>query len=157
MKERETAEQKYADIIGLKRPEDPAFFRRHPRMPIAERAKIFSPFAALRGHSEQLAEEDGKLLRQTRRDFSEEKAAMLSERLGKLSKGDSVTVRFFLPEEPESVCGYYRQIHGQVTSVDPVCCTLQIGDTVIPFQDLSDIAGDQESSDEGSSLAHPKE
>ena len=29
---------------------------KHPRMSIANRAKIFSPFAALRGHNEKIAE-----------------------------------------------------------------------------------------------------
>ena len=29
---------------------------KHPRMSVANRAKIFSPFAALRGHNEKIAE-----------------------------------------------------------------------------------------------------
>ena len=29
---------------------------KHPRMSIANRAKIFSPFAALRGHNDKIAE-----------------------------------------------------------------------------------------------------
>ena len=45
---------KYADILHLSRPE-PSF--RHPRMARFNRAKIFSPFAALRGYEEGIAEE----------------------------------------------------------------------------------------------------
>lgn len=40
-------EHRYDDIIGLPHPDpDP---RRHPRMPIADRAAQFAPFAALTG------------------------------------------------------------------------------------------------------------
>ena len=52
----ETA-RKYADIIGMERPQTAESLRRHPRMTLQNRAKIFSPFAALRGYEEQLAEE----------------------------------------------------------------------------------------------------
>ena len=42
----------YADIRGACRPvhEGDAFAARHPRMPLSERAKIFSPFAAVKGY-----------------------------------------------------------------------------------------------------------
>ena len=47
----------YKDIIDLPYPRnDWNFLMKHPRMPIANRAKIFSPFAALRGHNEKIAE-----------------------------------------------------------------------------------------------------
>ena len=42
----------YDDIINLPHPTS----RRHPRMPIRDRAAIFSPFAALSGHGAALAE-----------------------------------------------------------------------------------------------------
>ena len=45
---------KYADILYLSRPE-PSIL--HPRMSVSNRAKIFSPFAALRGYEEEIAEE----------------------------------------------------------------------------------------------------
>ena len=43
---------RYDDIVGLPHPTS----RRHPRMPIRERAAIFSPFAALSGHGAAIAE-----------------------------------------------------------------------------------------------------
>lgn len=52
---RETA-RKYADILHLERPQTEQSLRRHPRMSLQNRAKIFSPFAALRGYEEQLEE-----------------------------------------------------------------------------------------------------
>ena len=44
----ETA-QKYGDIIEMERPQTEESLRKHPRMTLQNRAKIFSPFAALRG------------------------------------------------------------------------------------------------------------
>lgn len=56
----ETA-RKYADILPMERPQSEESLRKHPRMSLQNRAKIFSPFAALRGYDEQLAEERQKI------------------------------------------------------------------------------------------------
>ena len=48
--------QDYTDIIDLPYPRDDwNFLMKHPRMSMESRAKIFAPFAALRGHSTALA------------------------------------------------------------------------------------------------------
>ena len=45
----------YKDIIDLPYPRnDWNFLMKHPRMNVEDRAKIFHPFAALRGHAEAL-------------------------------------------------------------------------------------------------------
>ena len=45
----------YKDIIDLPYPRnDWNFMMKHPRMNVEDRAKIFHPFAALRGHAEAL-------------------------------------------------------------------------------------------------------
>ena len=45
----------YRDIIDLPYPRnDWNFLMKHPRMSVTDRAKIFHPFAALRGHAEAL-------------------------------------------------------------------------------------------------------
>lgn len=44
---------KYDDIIHLPRPES-----KHPHMSNSDRAKIFSPFAALKGHIEAIHEKE---------------------------------------------------------------------------------------------------
>ncbi|SHI53745.1 hypothetical protein [Fibrobacter sp. UWP2] len=45
----------YKDIIDLPYPQnDWNFLMKHPRMAVVDRAKIFHPFAALRGHAEAL-------------------------------------------------------------------------------------------------------
>ena len=67
----ETA-QKYGDIIEMERPQTEESLRKHPRMTLQNRAKIFSPFAALRGYDEQLAAEKQRTERVTKRILTEE-------------------------------------------------------------------------------------
>ena len=49
---------KYKDIIDKKRPvhDGDEFEARHPKMPREARAKIFAPFAALKGFEEAIEE-----------------------------------------------------------------------------------------------------
>lgn len=49
--------EKYKDIIHAQRPPVP---EKHPRMTLLNRAKIFSPFAALRGYDEKIDEQNVK-------------------------------------------------------------------------------------------------
>lgn len=64
----------YKDIIDLPYPRDDwNFLMKHPRMSVANRAKIFSPFAALRGHNEKIAETAERHLEENRDDKMLEK------------------------------------------------------------------------------------
>ena len=87
--------QKYADILHLERPEPSA---KHPRMSPGSRAKIFSPFAALRGFDDEISEEGAQTLRVTKSEISEEEKSALSARLAGLRRGMTVTVRYFVPD-----------------------------------------------------------
>ena len=58
-KEGRNVAQKYADILHLSRPEPPV---KHPRMALSNRAKIFSPFAALRGFDDEISSEGASKL-----------------------------------------------------------------------------------------------
>ena len=53
-KEGQLVARKYADILDKSRPQTEQSLRRYPRMPVQNRAKIFAPFAALRGYEEKL-------------------------------------------------------------------------------------------------------
>ncbi|MCD7819716.1 MAG: YolD-like family protein [Lachnospiraceae bacterium] len=140
------AEEKYKAIINRSWPDDPAFFQKHPKMPLEDRAKIFAPFAALRGHNDRLLEETGKLLRSVRPELSEEEAASLSDRLSQLKKGMMVTITYFLPDSDEAQIGYCAVQTGTVTEIDPVYRILKIAAgqyekkdeciQAIPFDDL---------------------
>ena len=64
----------YDDIIHLPHPTS----SRHPRMPISNRAAIFSPFAALSGHAAAIAET--ARLTDRRVELSEEERGELDRR-----------------------------------------------------------------------------
>ena len=115
-----TAEEKYKDIIDKRWDDNPAFFIKHPRMPLEERAKIFAPFAALRGHGERLSQEVDTLMRSERIELSEEEAANLSDQLRRLRKGTEVTVVYFSPDSDEGDLGYYVSVSGTIMEVDSI-------------------------------------
>ena len=93
----ETA-RKYADIIDMERPQNEESLRKHPRMTLQNRAKIFSPFAALRGYDDQLAEEKQRSERVTKKILTEEE---MREFDGDIEEPDDV-----LAEEKELAKGF---------------------------------------------------
>ncbi len=120
----------YADLLPLCRPRPMEILQKYPPMPVEERAKIFSPFAALRGHDEDLEEEDERLLQVERRLLSEEESLGLNERLAALRKGAHVRlVRFVQARESK---GKYETLTGYVTALHEAFHTLQISDKVEP-------------------------
>ena len=139
----ETA-QKYGDILEMERPQTEESLRKHPRMTLQNRAKIFSPFSPLRGYDEQLAAEKQRTERVTKRILTEEEMSALSDRLMQVTKGMTITVRYFKedtahPEVP--AVGNYITLTGKADRIDPVFRTLQVGDTVVPFEDLVEVSG----------------
>ena len=141
---RETA-QKYGDILEMERPQTKESLRKHPRMTLQNRAKIFSPFAALRGYDEQLAAEKQRTERVTKRILTEEEMSTLSDRLMQVTKGMTITVCYFAedvahPEIPPM--GNYITLTGKAENIDTVFHILQINKTVIPFENLLEISGD---------------
>lgn len=141
----------YDDIIDMERPWPRDTLRKHPKMSPQDRAKIFAPFAALRGHSERLGEEDVKLMRCKRTELSEDEAAILSDKLLQVRKGMAVTVTYFQPETENGEIGFNITAAGTVTGIDVIYRTLKINtgrtnekgtvDDVIKFDDLLDISG----------------
>ena len=124
---RETA-QKYGDIIEMERPRTEESLRKHPRMTLQNRAKIFSPFSPLRGYDEQLAAEKQS-----------------TERVPKRILTETITVRYFKedtahPEIP--AVGNYITLTGKADRIDPVFRTLQVGNTVVPFENLVKLGGE---------------
>lgn len=147
------AKQKYADILFQSRPE-PSY--KHPRMDLQNRAKIFSPFAALRGYDEEIAAENKDSLLAPKLDMSEESKEALGLKLKKIQKGMVVSVSYFAPskklsENSESL-GTYINVEGTVSQIDFVYQRIGLmvdtevlaGEkflpTVIPFGDILDIS-----------------
>ncbi len=108
--EGKAVQRKYGDILYSSRPELPPG---HPKMDIQNRAKIFSPFAALRGYEDEIRSEGRDHLKGSRVELSDEEQEKLSEQLQKITKGMRVVIRYF--ED-----GFYEDIEGVVLRMDPI-------------------------------------
>ena len=155
------AARKYGDILHGSRPEPSC---KHPRMTLSNRAKIFSPFAALRGYEEEIAAEGQDHLKVAKIELSEEDKGILSDKLLQVRKGMTVTVRFFearhtgpaasgTPAGTDIPFGSYRTITGTVDRIDPVYRELilhagernQLGKEqplTVHFDDILKLSGD---------------
>ena len=133
-------QSKYGKILHASRPEPP---HNHPRMPMSNRAKIFSPFAALRGYDDEIASEGRDHLKGKRIVLSEEQKEILGNKIGQLRKNQPVKVKYFTD-------GYYEEHPGRVDSVDEINKELKIYTgitnaigkelpTIIPFEDILEV------------------
>lgn len=125
---------KYDDIIGLPHPTS----SKHPRMPISERAAIFSPFAALSGHSAALAET--ARLTDQRVELDEDTKAELDRRqavlLEHIAEQPEITVTWFQPDEKKAG-GAYRTVTGRLRKIDEAERALVLLDgTRVPLEDV---------------------
>ncbi|MBO5241568.1 MAG: YolD-like family protein [Lachnospiraceae bacterium] len=100
------------------------------KMPIADRAKQFMPFAALKGLPEALAAREKILV--ARITLSPEMADELDRKMHHLKKGQMASVIYFHQDE-------YIKITGLVARIDPTCRVLQIVNTKICFDDILDV------------------
>lgn len=135
-----TVAAKYGDILHLSRPEPSC---RHPRMPVENRAKIFSPFAALRGYEEEIAEEGWKRTRVPKKLLPEEDAEHISEILSRIKKGSRITAVYFKEDTLHPATpplGTYETVTGTVVRIEPEFRKLRISDgeteTDIGFDEL---------------------
>ena len=130
----------YDDIIDLPHPTS----RRHPRMPIRDRAAIFSPFAALSGHGAAIAET--ARLTERRMELDEDTKAELDRRqavlLAHIGEQPEVTVTWFQPDERKDG-GAYVTTTGRLKKLDTVQRVLVLLDgTSIPLEDVAGLEGD---------------
>ena len=127
----------YDDIINLPHPTSP----KHPRMPISDRAAIFSPFAALTGHAAAI-QETARLTDQ-RMDLDEDTKAELDRKqkilMDYIADQPEVTITWFCPDEKKSG-GAYVVTMGRLKKVDDVAGTLKLADeTTIPLNEIVDL------------------
>lgn len=107
---------------GLDRPVPVGLGRPHP-----DRARQFSPFAALRGYYELVHERERVI--ESRRPLSEEEARALDATIADLQRGAMVRAVFYEKDA-------YRTIVGTVSQVDMIYHDLWIVRTRIPFASL---------------------
>ena len=130
----------YDDIINLPNPTS----QRHPRMPIHDRAAIFSPFAALSGHGTAIAET--ARLTERRIELDEDTRAELDRRqailLEHMDEQPEITVTWFQPDERKDG-GAYVTTTGRLKKLDTVQRVLVLLDgTSIPLEDVAGLEGD---------------
>ena len=137
--------------------ENDVFSRTHPRMTRLNRAKIFAPYAALRGYEECVAAKEVRY--EPRHIPDSEEIGALNRRLarlwercrnGRLARRNRVTVSVTCFEpcvDPQSDAygrgGRYRTVTGVVRRVDTERQCLTVGERVIAFRDIREIAGEE--------------
>ena len=124
----------YDDIINLPHPVS----EKHPRMPMADRAAQFSPFAALVGH-EAAIRETARLTDQ-KIELTEDEKAVLDEKLCLLlDTGGEAVFTYFLPDEKKDG-GTYVTAAGRIKKLDLLKRRVVLtGGAVIPLEDISEI------------------
>ena len=112
---RENDEHRYDDIIELPH----HVSRKHPQMPLFNRAAQFAPFAALTGHEESIRET--ARLTEAEIELDENSKELLDLRLQELQEHlptqPVVTVTYFKPDEKKDG-GAYLTVTGRVKKVD---------------------------------------
>ena len=131
---------KYDDILHLSHPTS----AKHPRMPISERAAIFSPFAALTGHAGAIAET--ARLTERKMELDEDAKAELDRRqavlLEHIAEQPEITVTWFCPDEKKRG-GAYVVTTGRLKKVDNAAGTLRLADGLtISLDEISDLQCD---------------
>ncbi len=131
----------YEDIMDKHRP-----VSKHKSMSIADRAKIFSPFAALTGFEDAIEEKN--IVKQIKTELSDEQKNELDIKFGKIShmlEKDNhpiVTVVYFIKdkETKEDIC---LKKTGMVAKIEIESGYIQIVEEKIKFEDLYSIAGEE--------------
>lgn len=127
----------YDDILHLPHPTS----KRHPRMPIADRAAQFSPFAALTGH--KAAIEETARVTDRRIELDEDAKEQLDQTLQllleRIDEQPEITVTWFSPDKKKAG-GQYHTATGKLKRIDTQESRLILTDgNQIPLEDLLEI------------------
>lgn len=124
----------YSDIFYKKRAQST-----RPAMSRGDRAKIFAPFAALRGFEESAHAREKTLI--PRPSVAEDRAEQLDRRIRALRRGDTVTLTVFEPERSASQgeLGRLRTVTGTLLTIDPVNLNLLLTTGKVPISQVLDV------------------
>ena len=150
------ADFKYADVLRRGKPvhgQRDIFSIKHPTMSLGKRAKIFSPFDALKGFSEAVEAKDELYVE--RAELCEDKCDELDRKLAELQEMVTnssaarennviVTVTHFVCcfDKNNSAYGHrgqYVSTQGVLSGIDTVRQTMTVGGEKIIFGDISEI------------------
>ena len=130
----------YDDIINLPHPTS----KRHPRMPIRDRAAIFSPFAALSDHgaaiaeTARLTEQKIELDEDTKAELDRRQAVLLED----MDERPELTVTWFQRDEKKDG-GAYLTTTGRLKKLRELERSLVLTDgTEIPLEDVVTLESD---------------
>ena len=146
-------EFKYADVIRHGKPVhaiNDSFAVKHPAMALGKRAKIFSPFDALKGFTEEVEAKDELYVERV--ELSEDECADLDKKITELQElvcnGSAarennvvVTVTYFVPcvDENNDAYGYrgqYNETTGALTEIDTVRRLITVDNKRLRFDDI---------------------
>lgn len=123
----------YGDMIHLSRP-----ISRHPKMSVENRAKLFTPFSALRGFDIEILTKEQDRLLVSRVMLGSDQQELIRLRLNDLRSGQRVTITYFsLIKELEGIpLGEYVTRIGKVQRVDDFYQVLVLDNAVVAFEDI---------------------
>lgn len=125
---------RYDDIIGLTRPES-----KHPKMPLSDRAKLFAPFAALRGYDDAVTSRQSVYTERIL--LSDDAAEELNRKLTSLRPGDRTEIVYFkkVRTYDDAEYGIYETVTGEFGGSDTVKGLTFIGGHAIRTDDIKEI------------------
>lgn len=123
----------YQDILTLSRP-----ISKHPKMAIANRAKLFTPFSALRGFDIEILTQEQDRLLVPQISLASDREEEIYRVLNGLHQGDWATVSYFIPVKTigNQTLGEYTMVSGEVKRVDDVEQLLVLEGASIPFGNI---------------------
>lgn len=126
----------YRDMIHLSRP-----ISHHPKMSVENRAKLFTPFSALRGFDIEILTKEQDRLLVSRVMLGTDQQELIRRKLNDLRSGQRVTVTYFrLVKELEGIpLGEYVTQTGKVRRVDDFYQVLVLDSGVVAFEDIREL------------------
>lgn len=126
----------YQDMIHLSRP-----ISRHPKTSVENRAKLFTPFSALRGFDIEILTKEQDRLLVSRVMLGSDQQELIRHRLNDLRPGQRVTVTSFrLVKELEGISlGEYVTQTGKARRVDDFYQVLVLDSGVVAFENIREL------------------
>ena len=132
----------YRDIMNAQRPQhtDDDFSVRHPKMQTGDRAKIFAPFSALKGHSETVRENERqtmakKVLSSDQRD----NLSFILQDIDQLLCTEdfvAINITYFVPDTQRTGEGIYKTEKMNVKKVDTELFNIISKEKTISFDNI---------------------
>ena len=127
----------YQDILYCSRP-----VSRHPNMSIENRAKLFTPFSALRGFDIEILTQEQDRLLVPQISLASDREEEIYRVLNGLHQGDWATVTYFVPVKhiAQQLLGEYTVVSGEVKRVDDVEQLLVLEGASVLFGNIHSLA-----------------